>query len=232
MQKNKVPKGPRLFRADQAINKLIAEYEFNSVLDVGCGAGLHSDRFRASGKRVTGIDYQPQNADVIAADFLEHEFDNQFDCVWASHVLEHQPNVNLFLRKVFGSLREGGVMAITVPPLKHEIVGGHLTLWNTGILLYNLILAGFDCREARCKQYGYNISVITPKVEADVPFAELRFANGDIEKLARFFPKCLAGTWRQAFNGSITELNWTAPGIVYRPRKKNLLTRFGLKKAS
>ena len=222
----------RLFLADQAIQKLVTDYEFQSVLDIGCGAGLHSEEFRLAGKQVTGIDYQPQSADVIAADFLKHEFEHPFDCVWASHVLEHQPNVNQFLRKVFSSLRDGGILAITVPPLKHEIVGGHLTLWNTGILIYNVILAGFDCREAKCKQYGYNISLITPKIVADVPFDELKFANGDIEKLARFFPKHLNETWHQAFNGSIAAVNWSEPGIKFCPRKKTIAAQLGLRRAA
>lgn len=225
-------KGRQLFLAGQAITKLISDYEFKTVLDIGCGAGLHSERLRAANKLVTGIDYLPQSPDVIAADFLKHEFDRPFDCIWASHVLEHQPNVNQFLTKVSNNLRDGGVLAITVPPLKHEIVGGHLTLWNMGILIYNLILAGFDCREARCKQYGYNISVIVPKSKAALPLDELRFANGDIEKLARFFPVATAGTWHQAFNGAISEINWERKGIVYRRRKKTMLERLGIKLAA
>ena len=232
MKKREAANVQKPFLADQAIEKLISDYRFDSVLDIGCGTGLHSERFRAAGKSVTGIDYRPQNPHVIDADFLEYEFSHQFDCVWASHVLEHQPNVNLFLKKVFGALKEGGVLAITVPPLKHEIVGGHLSLWNTGILLYNLILAGFDCRKAKCKQYGYNISVITPKIVAELPLKEMQFANGDIEKLAPFFPQAQAATWRQAFDGAIAELNWTAKGIVYRQRNKTLLRRLGLKKSA
>ena len=231
MNNNKNLNGRGLFLADQAVEKLIADFKFQTVLDIGCGAGLHSERFRLAGKQVTGIDYQPQNPGVIAADFLEHEFDEQFDCVWASHVLEHQLNVNLFLRKVFANLRDGGVLAITVPPMKHEIVGGHLTLWNTGVLLYNLIIAGFDCRQASCKRYGYNISVITPKIPAAIPYHQLRFANGDIEMLSPFFPKTCPELWQQAFHGDIAELNWDSENLVFQPRK-TLWERLGFKRAA
>ncbi len=160
-----------------------------------------------------------RGAGVIEADYVDYRFEQPFDCIWASHVLEHQPNVQQFLRKVFADLREGGVLAITVPPLKHQIVGGHLSLWNMGLLLYHLVLAGFDCREARGKQYGYNISVITPKISAAVPLDELRFANGDIERLAEFLPKNPGLEWRQSYRGDIAELNWNGSQFRLCPRK-------------
>jgi SAM-dependent methyltransferase len=201
------------------MRKLVADYQFDTLLDIGCGEGLHSDFFKAAGKRVTAIDYHPRRKDVLAADYLHHTFDGPFDCIWASHVLEHQPNVNAFLRKLFNDLKMGGILAITVPPLKHDIVGGHLTLWNAGLLLYNLVIAGFDCRDARCKQYGYNISVITPKIAATLPTEKMRFANGDIELLAKFFPRNDAVQWKQSVRGDIGELNWE-PGSYRSLRRK------------
>jgi hypothetical protein len=42
-------------------------------------------------------------------------------------VLEHQQNVGVFLAKCFDDLRDGGILAITVPPLKHEIARSPLT---------------------------------------------------------------------------------------------------------
>ena len=73
-----------------------------------------------------------------------------------------------YSEKINSILKEGGVLAITVPPLKNEIVGGHLSLWNSGILLYQLVVAGFDCREAIVKKYGYNISVIVKKNKINI----------------------------------------------------------------
>ena len=149
--------------AEETLEKLLTAYRFDSVLDVGCGTGRHSRLFQQAGKQVTAIDIYPGLEGAVQADYLRHEFAAPFDCVWVSHVLEHQLNVNQFLTKVFRDLKEGGILALTIPPLKHEIVGGHVTLWNAGLLLYNLILAGFDCSQAAIKCYGYNISVIMPK---------------------------------------------------------------------
>lgn len=175
---------------------LLAEFvkqDFTTVLDIGSGDGGHAKVLRSAGKHVTTIDNN-HNAD-INADYLNHGFD-QFDAIWCAHVLEHQRNVGLFLDKINADLKEGGWLGITVPPLKHEIVGGHVSLWNMGLLLYNLILSGLDCSKAKTYQYGYNLSVLVRKKSINLP--QLRFANGDIEKLSRYFPFDA----KQGFDGS------------------------------
>ncbi|WP_019153833.1 class I SAM-dependent methyltransferase [Robertmurraya massiliosenegalensis] len=203
---------------NEAINHLVDKYEFESVLDIGCGEGLHSDYFMEVGKKVTALDYgesvyfkkNKKKITPIIADFNQHNFDEQYDCVWCCHVLEHQLNVNIFLKKINSVLKEGGIVAITVPPLKHDIVGGHVTLWNAGLLLYNLILAGFDCRHASIKQYGYNISVILKKRTIDVS-SVLSYDCGDIQAITPYLPEKLEwkpNTRDTPFNGQIYELNW------------------------
>jgi hypothetical protein len=117
-------------------------------------------------------------------------------------VLEHQRNPGAFLDKVRRDLRPGGWLVVTVPPMKREIVGGHVTLWNAGLLLYQLILAGFDCREAAVRSYAYNVTVITRNRPVQLPW--LAHDEGDIERLAEFFPNGA----HQGFNGDIERLNW------------------------
>lgn len=154
-----------------AIRKLIAEYDFETVLDVGCGKGFHSLAFVESGKKVTGVAFSEEpwflkdneNFTYINGDYNTTKLPEKYDLVWASHVLEHQPNVGNFIKRLFSHCKPGGIVAITVPPLKHTIVGGHLALWNPGLLLYNVVFAGFDCSEAAIKQYGYNCSLIVRK---------------------------------------------------------------------
>ena len=188
---------------DEAARKLVKDYSFNTLLDIGSGPKSAAySLFTDNGKTVTRQDINPDYHPDLLGDFNNLATDKLYDCVWCSHVLEHQLNVNHFLTKIFHTLKEGGVLAITVPPLKEEIVGGHVTLWNAGLLLYNLILAGFDCKNAAVKSYGYNISVIVEKKTAILP--NLNYDTGDINALNEFFP---LGVF-EGFDGNIQELNW------------------------
>jgi len=201
-----------------ALKYLIDNCEFKTVLDVGCGAGEQSKVFQDNNKSVTELDFgnsiytKNRDKNYIVGNYIDIKFKNKFDVIWVCHVLEHQLNVNLFLKKVHTDLKEGGLVSITVPPKKDKIVGGHVTLWNSGLLLYNLVLAGFDCSEVKIKKYGYNISIILKKKSIKVP--EISYDCGDIERLKSYFPKELL--WKdshgkfvlEGFNGKISELNW------------------------
>jgi len=202
----------------EAIQKLLSEYYFETVLDIGCGEGIHSEIFLQNGKQVTGIDYgrscyfekNSGKFNSVIADFNTYEFGLEYDCVWCSHVLEHQININAFLKKVFSVLKEGGILALTVPPMKSVIVGGHVSLWNAGLLMYNLVLAGFNCRNAKVKTYGYNISLIVEK-ETIPELPQLHFDAGDIKLLSDYLPGNLAYMETDLdtpFEGNIVELNW------------------------
>lgn len=182
--------------ADQALDLVLGNCKPGDILDIGSGDGEHSRRFERAGWRVEPVDWQNGTA------YEDITFDREFDCIWASHVLEHMPDVQTSLEKMRHDLKPGGVLAITVPPLKHEIVGGHVSLWNAGLLLYRLILAGFDCSRAMIKTYGYNISAIVERVDIDLPV--LARDAGDIELLAPFFPMKV----HEGFNGDIESINW------------------------
>lgn len=184
--------------ANLAFNKL-SGMKFKTVLDLGSGTGVHAEAFRRQGREVTTISLIPP-ADIIG-DYMTQPFD-PFDCLWLSHVLEHQQDTGAFLRKCFIDLKEDGILAVTVPPMKHAVVGGHVSMFNAGTLLYNLILSGFDCSKASVKTYGYNISVIVRKKALTLP--ELHMDSGDIERLAQFFPLPVS----QGFDGNIAEVNW------------------------
>jgi len=167
-------------------------------LDVGSGNGDHAKAFASAGLQVTTVDFQ--NAD-ICGDFLTVDCPKA-DLVWTCHVLEHVPNPNLFLAKCFDQINNDGWFCVTVPPLKHNIVGGHVNLYNAGLLLYQMILAGFDCREAKVNEYGYNISVLVKKRYARIP--EIAYDYGDIEILRGYFPLDV----QHGFDGRLGEVNW------------------------
>jgi len=168
----------------------------STLLDIGSGKGEHAEGFRRC-YDVTTVDLT-HSAD-FQGDYLGTFFKEPFDCIWASHVMEHQRNVGWFLDKARQDLKEGGLLAITVPPRKDEIVGGHVSLWNPGLLLYNLVLARFDCSKALVMVYGYNISAVLTKRTIDLP--NIIMDHGDIARLARFFPMDV----KDGFDGCLGE---------------------------
>lgn len=205
------------FFANRALYKLLKDFAFETVLDIGSGEGKQAAVMLRHGKSVTALDYgkspyyqwRDPAIKTVIGDFNTMEFESQYDCVWASHVLEHQPNPHAFLRKVNEVTREGGIVAISVPPLKHQIVGGHLSLWNGGMLLYHMVVAGFDCSEASILQYGYNISIIVKKRE--IPFPNIVYDMGDIRAIREYLPKNIEFRPSQhddPFDGDILKLNW------------------------
>ena len=193
-------------RGSQALERLLKLDGVRTILDIGSGTEAHAEIMRAAGKEVFTISLTP-GADHVG-DFMAWADPIGFDAIWACHVLEHHVNPGDFLRKCRAHLRPGGVLAVTVPPLKHEIVGGHVTLWNAGLLLYQLIAAGFDCRNARVGTYGYNISALVENTPADLP--ELARDTGDIMKLAKFFPVPV----REGFDGRLPDIGWGAPRVL------------------
>lgn len=188
-------------RGGQAMDRLLEYTDVHSVLDIGSGTGAHANYMRDNGKEVTTISML-EPADYIG-DFLTWPGGKaDFDAIWACHVLEHQTDPGAFLRACRHRLRPHGYLVVTVPPMKNTIVGGHTVLWNAGLLLYQLILAGFDCREARVGTYGYNISVIVQNQQAELP--NLHHDAGDIARLAEWFPVPVS----DGFDGRLSNINW------------------------
>jgi len=189
-----------------AVEKLNEVLPKNSlVLDVGSGQKeKHAELIRQAGHTVETVDFYDNN--TYTGDYNSLEIKKVYDGIWCAHCLEHQLNVQSFLKKIKSNLKEGGWLAITVPPLKHQIVSGHLSFWNAGLLLYNLIIAGFNCEDAKVKTYDYNISIVVKNKSFELP--QLNYNHGDLITLYDYFPKQLERNKEGFFDGQIKELNW------------------------
>ena len=189
-------------RGMQAIERVVQYDDIDTVLDIGSWNGTHAGYLRLHGKSVMTVDFNVQ------ADFTGNYLDLEipkFDCIWCSHTLEHQPNVGQFLTKCFNDLNDNGLFAVTVPSMEKygtKVVDGHMTYWNAGLLLYNLILAGFYCSDARVATYNNEVSVLVRKVKANLP--RISSDRGELDRLSKFFPINV----QQGFNGAIEEVNW------------------------
>lgn len=194
--------------ARECLEHLLSFTDVKTVLDIGSGHGEHARIMRDAGLSVTTLDLgHPADEEMH---FFHYNHRHNFDAIWASHVLEHSTSPITFLAKCRLHLRDGGVLCVTVPPAKYELVGGHLSLWTTGLLCYNLILAGWDCSKAqvsRCYPNNkgeppYNLSVIVRKTPFTLP--KLIYDNGDIATLAPYFPTPVF----QGCDGRLPQTRW------------------------
>ncbi|MFN8391600.1 MAG: class I SAM-dependent methyltransferase [Bdellovibrionota bacterium] len=223
-----------LWYAHLAMLKLIKHYDFRTVLDLGTNDGMASYIFDALGKDVAALepakpwqnhpDFPCREVD-IEVDFLDVRFIRKFDAIWCSHVLEHIRNPGAFLDKVYDDLREGGVLALTVPFMNsalslHSFVSGHHNLYNQWTLLNQLVCAGFDCRNASIATYNGQLSVVVKKVPNNITrstcavgyFPEELAKNGYDPKiheprLLQFFPIQKG----EQHNDETTWINWGNP---------------------
>jgi len=208
---------PIPFQGYEFLNYVIDNYKFNTVLDVGAGECKQVNYLDERGKNAYALDLNISNAVhcstrtkkyCYVGRFEDMKFKRKFDMTMCTHVLEHQLNVNSFLRKMSSVTRHNGYIYIVVPPRKPFITGGHYTMWNAGLVLYNLVMAGVDCsKECVIKQIDYDIGVFVKNSKFNIDSIDLHHDRNDIEhKLKRYFPKELNIT--EPFNGDIMEFNW------------------------
>ena len=110
---------------EHILDRIAAEKEGGTLLDVGCGCGFFLKAAIARGWRVTGIDPSDQSVQyagaligtaVIKKTTLD-DFDvrEHFDVVTLINVLDHCLQPWNDLRRIYGLLKPGGVVFIRIP---------------------------------------------------------------------------------------------------------------------
>jgi SAM-dependent methyltransferase len=95
------------------------------VLEIGCGTGLFTEKFAASGADILAVDISEDllerarqrgipNARFLARRFEDCEIDGPFDAVLGSSVLHHL-EVDDAIAKIFSLLKPGGRMSFAEP---------------------------------------------------------------------------------------------------------------------
>ncbi len=80
------------------------------ILDVGCGTNKYEGAI--------GLDYNPRTGADVIHDLRVFPYpfdDNEFDLVYASHLVEHLPDVIPFVEEVFRITKNGGRIKFTTP---------------------------------------------------------------------------------------------------------------------
>lgn len=211
--------------------------EMNSFLDVGFGRGQISSYLRRKGKRVTGIglelasygldlDIVEEGIQLIEANVENMPFENcSFDCVIASHILEHVSNMGNALKEISRVLEEKGILIVFIPKFSDYVCAGHVnTGWNLGQLMYVLLINGFDVKHGKFIEYGYSLCAMVKKSNYELP--PLRGDRGDIHILneKNLFPMRIQSNNGicDGYNGNIQAINWkNAERLIKVNRKKD-----------
>ena len=202
-----------------ALGKMITGYDFKTVLEIGSREGAAARAFEFCDKEVFTVEVDPAYQCRYTGDFLDVKFDRQFDAFWASHVLEHQRNPGLFLDRAFDCLNEGGLLALTIPSALAPLLMGHPTIMTPSHLIYHLVCAGFDCREAAIRNYDWQFSILLRKRSNGLvrrSFGAYPEGCGiaSVPRLFDFFPPMIGEPLQRdnAMWGEINELNWESTG--------------------
>jgi 2-polyprenyl-3-methyl-5-hydroxy-6-metoxy-1,4-benzoquinol methylase len=210
--------GPLRFRSSYAMDRAL-KLNPRTVLDVGSGGGVHARQFAEHGCDVVCVDYGTSvyaeqsvkdGLKIIKTDFNSYEPDQQFDLVWASHVLEHQRNVGIFIERLIACCAAHGTICITVPDPHRYLWGGHVSLWTPGLLAYNIVLCGVDLTNAVFVRGSGEFSLFFQPVRTALP-ADLTFDYLDLDKLAFALPQ----QWRE--NGDPWRVQYECSRSSERP---------------
>lgn len=179
-----------------------APKDITELLDVGMGQGQIVKYFASQGVRCTGTGLEMESYGINAEEWKRNGIDivecpaekmpfesDRFDCIVASHVIEHLSNTGLALQEFRRCLKDNGWLLVFVPEFSDYVCAGHInTGWNIGQLIYVLLLNGFDVKHGHFIHYGYSICAYVRKANIELP--PIRGDRGDIYILdkAGLFP--------------------------------------------
>ena len=191
------------------------KYDWRSIIDFGCGYGLHVAEFAKAGREATGIDLglsveaelEAEGKDyVLIEGKWEDLADESYDAGYSHHCLEHLRDPIGGLHEWGRIIRAGGYLFVSVPAYTPTVLAGHISNgWNIGQLAYNLAVAGFDCKQGRFCIHGGSVWAVAPRPSA-FSLAET-VVNGWGEALARM-PAQMNIEGNVATANPLDRLNW------------------------
>ena len=186
-----------------------------SVLDIGCGIGEVIDVFKDNEWDCHAIEVNPRaikwlrekKINVFDGHFNNYEFDEEFDVVMAWGVVEHVVDPVMFLEKVCGLLKPGGVFVSEVPhgnsllvdycketgkdPQRILMGEQHIVLYS--ILAYRELHENVGFRELHLQTNGLDFSTVAEINEAEIDETLVVQIQSLIDK--KMYGDLLRGFW-------------------------------------
>lgn len=117
--------------SDACVQDLLSNVQLKdnaSILDYGCGTGFIAFALKNETNNVTGMDYSNGMIEVFNNKVSEFELDNiraikhnmneeelpkeEFDLIISSKTMHHIKDTNMFFKKSYDALKDGGVLCI------------------------------------------------------------------------------------------------------------------------
>lgn len=206
-------KAPAFARRALPLIEEALKYSWESLVDFGCGYGLHCAEFAKSGRRIVGVDlgFLPealeeakQGGYELLSSSWEELPDASFDVGYSHHCLEHARDPIGWLHEWGRIIKPDGKLFVAVPAHGGRVAPGHIAVgWNVGQLIYMLALAGWDCsagRFCRCQDDIWGIANRPKKMVLG------NTAWGNFGGNRKRLPESLRVTG--GFPGEMESLNW------------------------
>lgn len=138
--KNNVPIHIR--NLEVLLHKKRLDFNNKKIIDVGCGTGHCLKRLKAiyANSSLTGIEISDealqiaqstaQDILIVKADILKLSITDKYDLVLCQQVLEHIPDVEVAIFKLWKLVAENGYLIITVPDGRLDSFAGHIHFWS------------------------------------------------------------------------------------------------------
>lgn len=129
----------------------IHEHKFNTVLDIACANGYGTKILSNVCRTIVGIDNKEKyieiarknnmanNIEYILLDVDNNDLYGDYDVIVCFETLEHLKYPNEFLKKIYSCLDKDGVVLLSVPNSKFEIIenGVNLDHYHLHIFTYD-----------------------------------------------------------------------------------------------
>lgn len=157
---------------DKWINKFFGFVEIVSspkgrLLDLGCGDGSSLEIAKKLGWDVIGIEIdglavecsKQKGLHAIEGDYrLLREYENYFNCIICSHVLEHLDRPIDALVGMFNSLKKGGMLILSLPNSESILQDFFKEHWRGLECPRHLSIPSLGCLKKILEKIGFNVT--------------------------------------------------------------------------